>query len=131
MPCVAYPRQTGPVELGDTVLVNTQARDLELGSGGFDIVYANLTRGLGLPPAPAAHVMALPYTPGQMRRRRASRSTTRSPEALDGHAGRLLRRCTASSRPVVRRHRHGRADRVRAARGRRAAGRAVGHGARC
>ena len=65
VPCVAYPRQTGPVEVGDTVLVNTQGRDLGLGSGGFDIVYANLTRGLGLPPAPAAHVMALPYAPGQ------------------------------------------------------------------
>ncbi len=65
VPCVAYPRQTGPVEVGDTVLLNTQGRDLGLGSGGFDIVYANLTRGLGLPPAPGAHVMALPYTPGQ------------------------------------------------------------------
>ena len=64
-PCVAYPRQTGAVEVGDTVLVNTQGRDLGLGSGGFDIVYANLTRGLGLPAAPSAHVMALPYTPGQ------------------------------------------------------------------
>ncbi len=64
-PCIAYPRQTGPVEVDDTVLVNTQARDLELGSGGFDIVYANLTRGLGLPPPDRAHVMGLPYTPGQ------------------------------------------------------------------
>ena len=35
--CIAYPRQTGPVEVGDTVLVNTQAQDLELGSGGFDV----------------------------------------------------------------------------------------------
>ncbi len=64
-PCIAYPRQTGAVEVGDTVLVNTQGRDLGLGSGGFDVVYANLTRGLGLPPALSAHVMALPYTPGQ------------------------------------------------------------------
>jgi len=64
-PSIAYPRQTGPVEVGDTVLVNTQARDLELGSGGFDIVYANLTRGLGLQPPHQAHVMGLPYTPGQ------------------------------------------------------------------
>lgn len=63
--CIAYPRQTGPVEVGDTVLVNTQAQDLELGSGGFDVLYANLTRGLGLLPPPSAHVMALPYTPGQ------------------------------------------------------------------
>ena len=63
--CIAYPRQTGPVEVGDTVLVNTQARDLELGSGGFDVLYANMTRGLGLPPPPSAHVMTLPYTVGQ------------------------------------------------------------------
>ncbi len=63
--CIAYPRQTGPVEVGDTVIVNTQGRDLELDSGGFDIMYANLTRGLGLDPLRFAHVMALPYTPGQ------------------------------------------------------------------
>ena len=64
-PCVAYPRVTGPVALGDDVLVNVQARMLELGSGGFDILYANLTRGPELPEAPGAHVMALPYTPLQ------------------------------------------------------------------
>lgn len=63
--CVAYPRQTGPVEVGDVVLVNGQAGELGLGSGGFDIVYANLTRGLRLAPAEGAHVMALPYAPGQ------------------------------------------------------------------
>lgn len=64
--CVAYPRLTGEVEVGDEVLVNEQARLLELGSGGFDVLYANLTRGLGLPPEEGAHVMALPYTPGQV-----------------------------------------------------------------
>jgi hypothetical protein len=63
--CIAYPRQTGPVEVGDTVLVNTQATDLALGSGGFDVLYANMTRGLGLPPQASAHVITLPYTPGQ------------------------------------------------------------------
>ena len=64
--CVAYPRLTGEVEAGDEVLVNEQARALELGSGGFDVLYANLTRGLGLEPEEGAHVMALPYTPGQV-----------------------------------------------------------------
>jgi hypothetical protein len=64
-PCIAYPRQTGPVEVGDTVLVNTQARDLALGSGGFDVLYANLTRGLALKPTPSTHVMTLPYTAAQ------------------------------------------------------------------
>src|SRR5918911_1078911 len=64
-PCVAYPDLTGPVALGDEVIVNVQARELELGSGGFDVLYANVTRGLDLPSEPGAHVMKLPYTPGQ------------------------------------------------------------------
>src|SRR6478736_9555901 len=65
VPCVAYPRLTGPVALGDEVLVNVQARELELGSGGFDVLYANLTRGLELAAEEEAHVMVLPYTPVQ------------------------------------------------------------------
>jgi len=64
-PCVAYPGLTGPVALGDDVLVNIQAVELGLGSGGFDVLYANLTRGLGLEGEPGAHVMKLPYTPLQ------------------------------------------------------------------
>jgi hypothetical protein len=71
VPCVAYPRVTGPVALGDDVLVNVQARDLELGSGGFDVLYANLTRGLDLPVEAGAHVMKLPYTPTQAAARHA------------------------------------------------------------
>lgn len=65
MPCIAYPALTGPVDEGDEVLVNVQSRELGLGSGGFDIVYANLSQGLELPAADGAHVMALPYSPGQ------------------------------------------------------------------
>jgi hypothetical protein len=64
-PCVAYPRLTGPIALGDDVVVNVQAVELGLGSGGFDVLYANLTRGLDLPREPGAHVMKLPYTPLQ------------------------------------------------------------------
>jgi hypothetical protein len=63
--CVAYPDLTGPVSVDDDVLVNVQARELGLGSGGFDVLYANLTRGLGLAAAEGAHVMKLPYTPLQ------------------------------------------------------------------
>jgi hypothetical protein len=68
--CISYPGLTGEVEEGDEVLVNEQARLLALGSGGFDVLYANLTRGLGLAPEEGAHVMALPYTPGQVANRR-------------------------------------------------------------
>ena len=63
--CIAYPRLTGPVALGDDVVTNVQAVELGLGSGGFDILYANLTRGVELAPEPGAHVMKLPYTPLQ------------------------------------------------------------------
>jgi len=69
--CVAYPRLTGPVALGDDVVVNVQARELRLGSGGFDVLHANLTRGLDLAAEPAAHVMKLPYTPIQVALRHA------------------------------------------------------------
>jgi hypothetical protein len=65
VPCIAYPRLTGPVEEGDDVLVNVQARALGLGSGGFDVLYANLSRGLELAAVDGAHVMTLPYTPLQ------------------------------------------------------------------
>ncbi len=82
-PCVAYPRLTGPVALGDEVIVNTQARELALGSGGFDVLYANLTRGLDLPPADDAHVMKLPYTPAQNARRHAEEGRA-LPETLAG-----------------------------------------------
>jgi hypothetical protein len=71
IPCVAYPPLTGPIALGDDVVVNTQARELGLGSGGFDVLHANLTRGLGLVSEPGAHVMKLPYTPVQFAARHA------------------------------------------------------------
>ena len=61
-PCVAYPTLTGPIALGDEVVVNVEARELGLGSGGFDVLHVNLTRGLELPSEPRAHVMKLPYT---------------------------------------------------------------------
>lgn len=52
----------GPVAAGDEVIVNTEALDLGLGSGGFDLVHANLTRGLSGEGAAAEHVMKLNYT---------------------------------------------------------------------
>lgn len=52
----------GPVEAGDDVVVNVAALDLGLGSGGFDIVHVNLSRGLAAPATSDAHVMKLNYT---------------------------------------------------------------------
>ena len=64
-PAVAYEELTGPNEVGDEVVVNVAARDLALGSGGFDIVHVNLTRGLAGTGIEDAHVMKLNYTPLQ------------------------------------------------------------------
>jgi len=52
----------GTVVSGDEVIVNTEALDLGLGSGGFDLVHANLTRGLTGAGSEGAHVMKLNYT---------------------------------------------------------------------
>ncbi|MGP0102824.1 MAG: DUF3866 family protein [Solirubrobacteraceae bacterium] len=55
----------GSAQVGDQVIVNVQALDLGLGSGGFDVVHVNLTRGLdgGADDDPARpHVMKLNYT---------------------------------------------------------------------
>jgi hypothetical protein len=45
-PAIADVALVGAARTGDEVIVNTQALDLGLGSGGFDIVHVNLTHGL-------------------------------------------------------------------------------------
>ena len=53
----------GEMQEGDEVVVNVEALDLNLGSGGFDIVHLNLTRGLESPGAPEGqHVIKLNYS---------------------------------------------------------------------
>jgi Protein of unknown function (DUF3866) len=52
----------GEMRVGDEVVVNVTALDLGLGSGGFDVVHVNLTRGLDANPAGDEHVMKLNYT---------------------------------------------------------------------
>ena len=52
----------GEMGEGDEVVVNVAALDLELGSGGFDVVHVNLTRGLEGGAEGDAHVMKLNYT---------------------------------------------------------------------
>src|SRR5437588_7686674 len=52
----------GAARVGDEVIVNVQALDMGLGSGGFDVVHANLTRGLEGDGETRANVMKLNYT---------------------------------------------------------------------
>jgi hypothetical protein len=61
-PAIADVALLGAAQIGDEVIVNTQALDLGLGSGGFDVVHVNLTRGLSGDGVPGAHVMKLNYT---------------------------------------------------------------------
>ena len=77
-PAWADTTMVGEVEVGDEVVVNTQARDLGLGSGGFDIVHVNLSRGLygggeRADPRDQAqlHVAPAPRRAGRDRARRA------------------------------------------------------------
>ena len=52
----------GEVREGDEVIVNVEALDLGLGSGGFDVVHVNLSRGLEAPGSPELNVLKLNYT---------------------------------------------------------------------
>jgi hypothetical protein len=52
----------GACQPGDEVIVNVEALDLGLGSGGFDVVHVNLTRGLDAAGASGRNVMKLNYT---------------------------------------------------------------------
>ena len=61
-PAVADVALVGGCAVGDEVVVNVEARDLALGSGGFDVVHVNLTRGLDGEGTAGAHVMKLNYT---------------------------------------------------------------------
>src|SRR3954447_3335789 len=57
----ALPQLTGPVELGDRVVVNTTAVELGLGTGGGDVVHWNLERDGWSEPGPG-HIIKGRYT---------------------------------------------------------------------
>jgi hypothetical protein len=61
-PAIADVALVGVARPGDEVVVNVEAVELGLGSGGFDVVHVNLTRGLDGLGTPGAHVMKLNYT---------------------------------------------------------------------
>jgi hypothetical protein len=61
-PAIADVGLIGEARVGDEVIVNVEALDLGLGSGGFDVVHVNLTRGLDGQGIDGAHVMKLNYT---------------------------------------------------------------------
>jgi hypothetical protein len=74
---------TGPVAVGDRVVLNTTAVDLGLGTGGWHVVHWNLARDSWSRPAPG-HIMKLRYTSLQVDTGAAEEEHPDIPEALDG-----------------------------------------------
>jgi hypothetical protein len=62
---VAYPALTGEPVVGDTVLLNTTAQDMGLGTGGYALVVALPDRLPADPPKGPGHVVKARYTPTQ------------------------------------------------------------------
>ncbi|KAF0209175.1 MAG: DUF3866 family protein [Actinomycetota bacterium] len=62
---IAYPALSGACAVGERVLLNTTAVDLELGTGGVHFVVARAGKGVVLDDAAAGHVIKLRYTPMQ------------------------------------------------------------------
>ena len=63
---IAYPALTGPVAVGDSVVLNTTARDQKLGTGGVDFVVHDESRPLPETLGDAdGHIVKLRYTPLQ------------------------------------------------------------------
>ncbi|MBO8128855.1 MAG: DUF3866 family protein [Peptococcaceae bacterium] len=63
---INYNELTGPVAVGDSVVLNTTAVHLGLGTGGFDFVMANFNNQAG-DAGGAGHIMKLRYTPSQVK----------------------------------------------------------------
>ena len=63
--CINYEMLTGSVEVNDTVLLNTTAVELGLGSGGYHYVLANLSKD-SFSNIGHGHIMKLRYTPMQI-----------------------------------------------------------------
>ena len=100
----------GRAQIGDELIVNVQALDLGLGSGGFDVVHVNLTRGLSRRAGTQdAHVMKLNYTSLQ-------HAVAPVEDERAGAAAAAAGRGARAARPAARRSR-GPSPRLRPARG--------------
>jgi len=75
----ALTQLTGPVAVGDRVVVNTTAVELGLGTGGWHVVHWNLSRESWASPGPG-HILKLRYTSLQV-------DTGAADERADGRSG--------------------------------------------
>ncbi len=90
---ILYPRWAAPASVGDRVVLNTTAVDLELGTGGVDFVVWN--HAVTAYEAPSGgHIMKLRYTPAQ-----CDVLAVESPESP--HREMMTRAISLDGRPVV------------------------------
>jgi hypothetical protein len=82
-PAVAYERLSGPMSVGDTVVLNTTALALGLGTGGAHFVLA-VEGGPDVDPSDDGHAIKLRYTPAQVK---VSTVEETYAAALDGSSG--------------------------------------------
>lgn len=81
-----FPLLTGSVKVGDRVLLNTTAKKLSLGTGGYHFVLANLTVP-GFSSQERGHIMKLRYTPLQFAVFSTEEETHPLREAFDSFKG--------------------------------------------
>lgn len=85
-PALAYLALTGPVEVGDRVVLNTTAIALGLGTGGVHLVVA-VEDGVDLDPEEPGHAMKLRYTPLQVKIAPVEETHRVQMEAFEGLRG--------------------------------------------
>jgi Protein of unknown function (DUF3866) len=83
-PAVAYPDLTGPITVGDVVVLNTTAVALGLGTGGVHLVMAVEGRDDPADDEPGGRVMKARYTPVQTAVRSVEETDR---DAIEGSAG--------------------------------------------
>jgi Protein of unknown function (DUF3866) len=83
---LAYPHLTGPIRIGDVVVLNTTAVALGLGTGGFHLVVA-VEGGPDVDPAGSGRVMKARYTPLQAAVRTVEETHSDVLEASSGLRG--------------------------------------------
>jgi hypothetical protein len=86
---LCYTDLVGPVAVGEKVLLNTTAVDLDLGTGGWDYVVANLSlcereARWSCGGETSGHLMKLRYAPHQVAVQAAEEASPDLPEALAG-----------------------------------------------
>ncbi|MEO7804181.1 MAG: DUF3866 family protein [Actinomycetota bacterium] len=89
----AFVDLTGPIDIGDTVILNTTGVDLGLGTGGDDFVLWNL-RQTKFDSKTKGHVLKMRYTPWQV-----NTLVAEAPESP--HHDQLATACSLEGMPVV------------------------------